>query len=125
MANIIGTYMTESQSINRPPHFSGSNYWKARIRIFIQANDYSCWNIIENGCIIPTKITEKGEISKSQNEWTPLDTKDVQNNAKVIYTLYYALKVTHAETSQVKESKISILVHKYELFKIKINKIIF
>ena len=148
MANIVGTNMTEGQSISRPPHFSHSNYnyWKARMRIFIQANDYACQNIIENGPIIPTKITKKGKEIKTQEEWTPLDTKDVQNNAKAIHTLYCALdvnefnrifgcetakeiwdklEVTHEGTSQVKESKISILVHKYELFKMKISEIIF
>ena len=31
------------------------------------------------------------------------------------------LEVTHEETNQVKESKINMLVHKYELFKIKPN----
>ena len=140
MANIIGTHMAEGQSINRPPLFSGSNYnyWKARMKIYIQANDYACWNIIENGPIIPTKITENGEVTKPQKEWTIVDTKDVQNNAKAIHTLYCALdvnefnrisgcetakeiwdklEVTHEGTSQVKESKISMLVHKYELFK--------
>ena len=34
------------------------------------------------------------------------------------------LEVTHEGTSQVKESKISILVYKYELFKIEQNEII-
>ena len=76
---------------------------------------------------------------------TPLDTKDVQNNAKVIHTLYYALdvnefnrifvceiakknwdklKVTHKGTSQVKEWNISMLVHKYELFRMEVNETI-
>ena len=100
------------------------------MRIFIQANDYACWNIIENGPIIPTKIIEKGEVIKTQDEWTPQDTKDAQNNAKAIHILYCALdvnkfnrisgceteketwdklKVTHKGTSQVKESKINML----------------
>ena len=126
MTNIIGIHMAEGQLITRPPHFFGSNYnyWKARMRIFIHANDYGCWNIIENGPIIPTKITKKWEVVKTQDEWIPLDTKNVQINAKAIYTLYctldvnefnrifnyetdkeiwYKLKVTHEETSQVKE----------------------
>ena len=34
------------------------------------------------------------------------------------------LEVTHEGTNQVKESKISILVHKYELFKMKQNETI-
>ena len=35
------------------------------------------------------------------------------------------LEVTHEGTSQVKESKISILVHKYKLFKMELNESIF
>ena len=95
MNNIIGTHMTKGQLITRPPHFSGNNYnyWKARMKIFIQANDYACWNIIENGPIIPTKIIERGDVAKPQNKWTPLNTKDVQNNAKAIHTLYCAFDV--------------------------------
>ena len=48
MTNIVGTHMTEGQSITRPQHFSSSNYnyWKARMRIFIQANNYACLNVI-------------------------------------------------------------------------------
>ena len=70
MANIVGTHMTEGQSISRPLHFFGSNYnyWKVRMRIFIQANDYACWDIIENGPTIPTKITKKEEVPKPKNE---------------------------------------------------------
>ena len=147
MANIVGTFMTEGQSISRPPHFSGSNYnyWKARMRIFIQANDYACWDVIENGPTIPTKMTEEGEIPKLKKEWTPTDVKDIQNNAKAMHTLYCALdvnefnrisgcetakeiwdklEVTHEGTSQVKESKINILVHKYELFNMESNETI-
>ena len=54
--------------------------------IFIQANNYAYWNIIENGPIIPTTIIEKGKAPKSRDEWTPSDVKDVQNNAKAIHT---------------------------------------
>ena len=63
------------------------------MRIFIQLNDYVCWDIIENGPTIPTKIIEKGKVPKPKNEWTPMDIKDVQNNAKAMHTLYCALDV--------------------------------
>ena len=69
-----------------------------------------------------------------------LDKKKVQLNAKVVYILHYAidrnefnrvwqcksakkiwrlLEITHERTNQVKESRINILVHDYELFSIK------
>ena len=41
-----------------------------------------------------------------------------------IKKIWNRLEVTHEGTSQVKESKISILVHKYELFKIEQNETI-
>ena len=71
MANIIGTHKAEGQSITRPSHFfdRNYNYWKARMRIFIQANDYTYWNIIENEPVILTKIMEKGKVVKPQDEW--------------------------------------------------------
>ena len=94
------------------------------MRIYIQKNDYACWNIIENGPIISTKIIEKWEVLKSQDEWTPLNTMNIKNNTKAIHTLYCILnvnefnrificettkkiwdklEVTHERTSQVKE----------------------
>ena len=42
----------------------------------------------------------------------------------MVKKIWDKLEVTYEETSQVKESKINILVHKYELFKMKINKVI-
>ena len=118
--------MAEGESTNTLPLFFGSNYdyWKARMKIYIQAKDYACWSIIENGPIIPTKITKKEEVLKPQNEWTPLDTKNMQNNAKAIHIVYCVLdaneynrvsgcetakkiwnklEVTHDWISQVKE----------------------
>ena len=57
MTNVIGSHMAEGQTTNGPPLFFGSNYnyWKIRMRIYIQDNDYVCWIIIENGPIIPHK----------------------------------------------------------------------
>ena len=68
-----------------------------------------------------------------------------QLNAKVVNVLYYALsvnefnrisscatakkiwdrlEVTHESTNQVKETKINMLVHKYELFRMESNETI-
>ena len=106
MANIIRTHMDEGQSISRPPLFFGSNYnfWKARMKIYIQANDYACWNIIENNPIMPTEITKKRDVLKPQDEWTHLETKDVQNNTKIIHTLYYNLDVNEFNRISVCET---------------------
>ena len=42
----------------------------------------------------------------------------------LVKEIWDRLEVTHEGTNQVKESKISILVHRHELFKIDPNKII-
>ncbi|KAK5824829.1 hypothetical protein PVK06_019613 [Gossypium arboreum] len=38
------------QFIVRPPYFNGEtySYWKTRMNLFIQANDYHEWRIISN-----------------------------------------------------------------------------
>ena len=115
------------------------------MKIYIQTNDYAYWSIIKNRPIIPTKKVEKEEDVKPQDDGKPFDTKNLQNNDKAIHTLYcaldinefnrisdcetakeiqYKLEVTHEGTNQVKESKISILVYRYELFKMERNETI-
>ena len=76
---------------------------------------------------------------KLKKDWDEFDKNMAQLNAKAINIFYYfldanefnristcifikkwkKLKITHEGTSQVKECKINLVVHKYELFKIK------
>ncbi|MBA0810998.1 hypothetical protein Gohar_002938 [Gossypium harknessii] len=44
----------------RPPLFNVSNYsyWRTRMKLFIQANNYEVWRIITNGPFIPMKRVE-------------------------------------------------------------------
>ena len=83
---------------------------------------------------------------KSENEWDEVDKKMAQLNVKVMNILYCALdvnefnrisvctsakeiwdrlEVTYEGTNQVKDSKINMLVHKYELFKMESNENIY
>ena len=93
MATQVGTSLAEGQSTNRPPLFNGSNYtyWKARIKIFIQALDYDMWSIIVNGPHTPTKIIDGVESTKPEREWDEVDKKMAQLNAKAMNILYCAL----------------------------------
>jgi len=139
MANTNRMTFAEGHSSNRPPLFNGNHYtyWKNRMRIFIQALDYEAWKIIRDGPYIPTKIVNETKVSKSEEEWDERDSRLIQLNAKAINMLYCALdanefnrisacesakemwdklEVTYEGTNQVKESKISRLVHEYELF---------
>lgn len=134
-----GSNLPEGQSTHRPPLFNGTNYnyWKARMRIFIQT-DYRLWKVILEGPQLPTKTVDGKTIPKKEEEWSTLDISNMEQNAKAMNILYCALdsnefnrvsacetakeiwdklEVTHEGTNQVKESKIDMLVHKYELFK--------
>ena len=134
--------MSEGNSTTRPPLFNGNNYgyWKARMTIFLQSMDYELWDVIEKGPYIPMKKCEESLVEKLKSEWDDTDKKRISINARAMNTLFCALsmeefnrirscktakdiwntlEVTHEGTNQVKESKISMLVHKYELFKMK------
>ena len=51
MVAIIGNGTVEDQSINRLSLFHGTNYtyWKARMKIYVQTNDYDAWKSITKG----------------------------------------------------------------------------
>ena len=69
---VSGTHLVgERQSIVRPPLFVGDNYayWKTRMRLFIQANDYEVRRIIVSGPKIPKKKVGDEEVIKEENEW--------------------------------------------------------
>lgn len=147
MTSIIGNGTAESQSTNRHPLFHSTNYtyWKARMKIYVQANYYDAWKSITKGIEMPIKIEEGEVVPKLEEEYNEDDIKKAQSNAKVMNLLYYALsptefnrisgydiareiwdmlQVTHEGTDQVKETRIDMLVHSYELFKMKFDEFI-
>jgi len=135
----------EGQSTVRPPFFDGSNfsYWKTRMSVWVQGFDYHVWEIICNGPLIPVKtiIDDKNvemTIPKEPSEFEGVDKKKMQLNAKAINVLYCALdpnefnrisacksakeiwdklQVAHEGTNEVRETKMNMLLHEYELFK--------
>ena len=54
--------MDQSQSLNAPPYFDGSNYafWKVRMRAFLCSIDKAVWDAVEVGQTKPeaTKSTQ-------------------------------------------------------------------
>ena len=105
---------------------------------YIQADDYELWMIIENGPLIPKKATEDGKIvPKEPQEFNADDFKMMEKNAKAKKLLFFslgldeytsisecelakeiwdALQVAHEGTNHVKQSRIELLMRKYELF---------
>ena len=136
----------ERHSTNIPLLFDGSNYqfWSNRMSIFIRSYDYEIWDVVLNGPYVPMKTNTVSEESKPKfrSEWTKVEVKKVQVNFKAINTLHCALnptefnristckttkkiwdklKVTHEGTSQVKESKITLISNQYKMFKMQPN----
>ncbi|XP_042983356.1 uncharacterized protein LOC122312767, partial [Carya illinoinensis] len=128
------------QSSSRPPLFCGDNYsfWKVRMRIFLQAQGREIWKCIVNGPYIPTKVVGGVKVKKEEEEFDREDDRLYTLNLTAMNLLYNALngnefnrimncatakeiwdnlEVTYEGTSQVKESKIYILTHEYEMFK--------
>ncbi|GAV77226.1 UBN2 domain-containing protein, partial [Cephalotus follicularis] len=105
--------------------------------IFLQSLDYQLWHIIVNGPRMPTRTIEGVVYPKPENEYNDNDFRMLQLNSKSKHVLFCAvgpnefnrisscdsakqmwdlIEVTYEGTNQVKESKISMLVHEYELF---------
>ncbi|KAE8678027.1 hypothetical protein F3Y22_tig00111458pilonHSYRG00129 [Hibiscus syriacus] len=121
--------------VNKPPFFNGANYayWKNRMMYFIQASDMGAWNAVEEGYIKPLTHPRL---------WSEGETRMFQLNSKAIHIIFCALgpyeygrvsscttakeiwdklQFTHEGTDEVKKSKISILTHSYENFRMKPN----
>ncbi|KAG0458575.1 hypothetical protein HPP92_023440 [Vanilla planifolia] len=132
--------LSEGASSHRPPLFKGEFYlyWKNRMRLFLESVDLEIWDIVENSFDFPIKMVNGEKVRKSLGELTPEEKHKVQLNSramnilscglgaseynrimnlKTAYEIWSKLEVTYEGTSQVKETKINMLVHEYELFR--------
>ncbi|MQM18593.1 hypothetical protein Taro_051590 [Colocasia esculenta] len=120
----------EGQFVNKPPLFDGEdyNYWKTRMKFFLQGYDYQLWTITEEVDQI---------VLNPREEWTDNDKKMFSQNSKAKNLICCALTrsefnristckstkemwdklmLTYEETYKVKETRIDILVTQYEKF---------
>ena len=107
------------------------------MRIYIQSISYHLWKIIVSGPHIPSILVNGISIPKLEEDWNEYDIKQIEINAKAMNLLYCALdfnefnrissctsakkiwdilEVTHEGTLQVKNTKINLLVHSFEIF---------
>ncbi|GAV69299.1 LOW QUALITY PROTEIN: zf-CCHC domain-containing protein/UBN2 domain-containing protein, partial [Cephalotus follicularis] len=127
------------------PYFDGNNYshWKAKMTVFIQYLDYNLTSLLTVQICLPTIRNENGDIiAKPRSSCNDEDRESVQMHAKAKHIIICAinstdfnrvsscisakemwdrLEVTYEGTNQVKEAKISTLVHEYEMFTMKEN----
>jgi len=130
----------EGASINRPPMFSGVNYqfWKVRMKVFIESIDHGIWNVIVNGPFIPMHVVDGVHVAKPFDELSDLENKKMQYDcvAKNIITsalnldeffrvsqcssakeMWDILEVTHEGTMDVKRAHKHAFIQEYELFR--------
>jgi len=131
----------EGASINRPLLFYGLNYqfWKVRMKIFVESIDKGIWDAIENGHFIPKFEKDGSSIEKLWSQWTDSENKKAKFDciAKNIITsalnsdeflrisqcssakeMWDTLEVTHEGTNDVKRARKHTLIQEYEMFKI-------
>ncbi|MQL97005.1 hypothetical protein Taro_029688, partial [Colocasia esculenta] len=131
-------FVAEGHSINRPPFFDGTDYpyWKNRMMVFLRAQNYEVWRIVEKGPI---------EVTRDEDQWTREQIKRVTLNYSTMNMLQCAihpkeysrismcksanemwdkLELLYEGTSQVRETKANMLVSDYELFIMKSNETI-
>ena len=67
----------EGESTNKSPNFNGTNYnyWKNKIRIYIQSVDYELWRIIVSCPKPPTIKVEGKDVPKPEPTWDENDLK--------------------------------------------------
>jgi len=67
----------EGASINRPPLFFGLNnqFWKVRMKIFVESLDKRIWDTIENGPFIPKFEKDESSIEKPWSQWIDAENK--------------------------------------------------
>ena len=137
----------ESFAKNRPPFFYGNRLFllKTKMTWLLQSTDLDLWDVIEDDPTFPSKLVDGVMVPKPKQEQDECDRRNFQLNAKVVYTLlcsinrneynricqyksakkfWRLLEITRKGTNQVKGSKITLLVHTYELFFMKDNETI-
>ncbi|XP_021753741.1 uncharacterized protein LOC110719144 [Chenopodium quinoa] len=114
------------------------NYWKNRMKIFIKAENYQVWCVIEAGDFEITITNENKEVvPKPISNYDKEDYQKLELNALAIKYLHCGLgphehnrimgcksakqiwdllEVTHEGTNEVKRSKIDLLMSRYERF---------
>ncbi|KAL3529731.1 hypothetical protein ACH5RR_009053 [Cinchona calisaya] len=132
----------EGHSISRSPIFNGINfiYWRDRMKIFVQAINIELWFIIYEGPFEANILDENTHRLrlKTRYELNAQDKINLSLNAKAINILYNALdsdefskvkgcisakeiwdklKEIHERSEDIREQKKSLLVAKYESFK--------
>ena len=113
------------------------------MRVFLQSENVDIWDVVDESPFVPTKLVDGRMVKKPKDEWNDNDKRRISYNHKAIHSLYCSLsksqfnkvqqcstaqeiwktlEVTYEGIGQVRENKISLLTHKYDLFKMEKDK---
>ncbi|XP_077228504.1 uncharacterized protein LOC143861459 [Tasmannia lanceolata] len=120
----------EGHASNRPPYFNGLNYeyWKIKMAFYLKSIDFEIWELVQDGYIEPT--TDRKEWSPTDKRKATLDAKGVTllfcalspdefnrvSTCKTAREIWTSLETTHEGTTQVKKSKVNMLISDFEAF---------
>ena len=123
--------MDQSQSLNAPPYFNGSNYafWKVRMRAFLYSIDESIWDAVDIGWNRP---------EKARSKWDKVVLAASNANSKALNVIFYGvspdefhrishitvakevweiLETTYEGMKKVKDTKLQMLTTQFEELK--------
>ena len=123
--------MDQSQSLNAPPYFDGSNYafWKVRMRAFLCSINDSVWDIVEIGW---TRLeATKSTWDKAALATTNANSKDLNaifcgvlpdkfhnvSHVTIAKEAWQILEMTYEGTKKVKDTKLQMLTTRFEELK--------
>jgi len=113
--------------------------------MFTKIEDYELWNVVMKCICIPMTTVNEKLVKKTEDQYTQEDFVKLLKNCKDIHIPYYGLDtneynricacetakqiwdklvVTYEGMRQVRETKINMFVHQYELFKMQPNETI-
>ena len=86
MASIGKGILPEGASITRPPEFCGEHFSfrKVKFKVFIIANKYGLWQVIQDGDYVPMKREGERIAPKMLAEFDDNDKKLVTLNSKAV-----------------------------------------
>ncbi|MQM11648.1 hypothetical protein Taro_044557 [Colocasia esculenta] len=131
-------YVAEGHSVTRTPFFDGTDYpyWKNCMQVFLGAQNIELWKIVHRGAytLPEDKDTRtKDQIAKGTINCSALNVMQCTVHPKEYSRvsmctsakeMWDKLELIYEGTSQVRESKVSMLVSEYEMFKMNNNETI-
>ena len=123
--------MDQSQSLNAPPYFDGSNYafWKVRMWAFLCSIDESVWDVVHIGWTRPKAV--KSEWDKAPLTATNANSKTLNvilcgvsldefhrvSHVTIAKEAWHILETTYKRTKKVKDTKLQMLTTWFEELK--------